>query len=254
MKPELRHYLAELRSALDRQPGRPPLGQQLRRAEEIPLVWPSVEFPPGRSMAEQFEAAIAPWGGVVHHLASAADLLPTLARLIQEAGARRVSRWRTPRLDALHLEEGLAPLGLEWVMPSLERAGELDDVEARRRFFLEMEGIEVGLTDCDVAVAHTGTLVVRHDPSRPAFTNLLPWTNLIVVNASQLVPTLADAVAGLARDQAGEPWPSNLIFNTGPSRSGDIDLTVGQGAAGPGSWHVLLVRDGEPALAPGGPT
>ncbi|MBI3734896.1 lactate utilization protein [Candidatus Sumerlaeota bacterium] len=236
-------FIAGLKTELEKLPGRPPKGELLRRAKSIPLVWPPTEYPESRSMAQQFQNALLPWGGKVHLLKENAEVLPLAGKLIQEAGAKRITRWFSERLDAFDWERGLAPLGLEWIIPSEEELSLAAEEEKKRETMIRLEKVEVGITDCDWAIAHTGSLVVRHSPRRNGYANLFPWTNIALVWTSQLLRTVQEAVETLGADQAGKPWPPNTVFISGPSRSGDIDLTVGQGAAGPGNFHVLLIEN-----------
>jgi L-lactate dehydrogenase complex protein LldG len=39
-----------------------------------------------------------------------------------------------------------------------------------------------------------------------------------------------------------ENLPSNLVLITGPSKTGDIELTLTTGVHGPGKWHVIVVQ------------
>ena len=113
--------------------------------------------------------------------------------------------------------------------------------------FDRLEKMEVGITDADYAVAHTGTLLFRHSPERYAQTNLFPWTHVAVVRLSQMVRRIDDLAEIMAAEHRDRPWHPNTIFQTGPSRSGDIDIKVGQGAAGPGETYVILIEDGQRA-------
>lgn len=241
---EFSKYFSELRGLTSRLPNRQPKGALLSRAFQIPLVWPEHEFPPDRPLADQFQKALATWGGKVHRVASDAEVAPTVARIMRDAEVKCASRWRTPLLDGFEFERAFTELQLEWMMPTPAEAAACRDFEERRALRNRLAEIQCGIIDADLAVAHTGTLLIRHTPDRNGFTNLFPWTCIAVVRMSQMVRTVQDMVDWLDRDQAGKPWRPSTIFLTGPSRSGDIDLAVGQGAAGPGQMHVVLI-DGE---------
>lgn len=240
---EFAAYLGELRSELDKLPSRPAKGELLRRAMEIPLAWPESEFPAARAMADQFTSAIGGWGGKVHRVKGEAEVVAKAAEIVQESGARRLRRWRSPRLDRFEWEQGLSHLTPEWLEVSSDERAAAREESARRAIIQRLEPLEIGITDCDLAVAHTGSVVCLHDGERDGFTNLFPWTNICVVWLSQMVRTVQDAVEKLESTRPSGAWAQNVQFITGPSRSGDIDLTAGQGAAGPGRYHVILVED-----------
>jgi L-lactate utilization protein LutC len=67
---------------------------------------------------------------------------------------------------------------------------------------------------------------------------LLPPTYVAVVPVDRLLSTVPEAI----EKYAGEATlPANLCFHTGPSRSGDIEMTLTIGVHGPGDVHVVLV-------------
>ena len=239
---ELSDYIAELRKEVEKLPRVHQRGELLERAFEIPLIWPESEYLPDRSKAEQFKAALAPWNGEVHPVADESHVVPKVAEIVRAAEAKRLSRWQCPRLDRFDWEKGLADLGVEWVLPSPEEVAAANS-EERKAIRERLAGIDLGITDADYAVAHTGTLVCEHTAQRNGFTNLFPWTHVSIVWMSQMVGTLEELFTRFELDHKEKPWRPNTILNTGPSRSGDIDLTQGQGAAGPGSWHVVLIDD-----------
>jgi L-lactate dehydrogenase complex protein LldG len=239
----LQGFFTDLTTAIDREPRVAPRGELLARAMAIPLAWPESEFPSGRSLVEQFKIALESAAGVVHVVADEAAAAATVARLIREAGARRVARWRTPRLNRLDWRSAFADLDLEWTEPPATGADSLVPESTRRLAIDAFERIEVGIIDADFGVAQTGTLALALAPERDGFTHLFPWHCIAVLWASQLVATLQDAgerLAATAREGGLRP---STLFLTGPSRSGDIDLRYGQGAAGPGMHHVIAIED-----------
>lgn len=103
---------------------------------------------------------------------------------------------------------------------------------------------EVGVTSALIAVADTGTIVVGSSPETPRSTSLVPPVHVALVPESRLVHTYAEAVERLA---AMRPIPSGVAFITGPSSSGDIELTLVRGVHGPAEVHVVFLPAGEAA-------
>lgn len=96
---------------------------------------------------------------------------------------------------------------------------------------------EVGVTSAFVAVAETGTLVLLSHPDRPRGTSLVPRVHVAAVPRERLVATYADAMTKVAQLR---PTPSGVQFITGPSSSGDIELTMVKGVHGPAEVHVVF--------------
>ncbi|MGH3321298.1 MAG: LutC/YkgG family protein [Streptosporangiaceae bacterium] len=96
---------------------------------------------------------------------------------------------------------------------------------------------ELGLTSAVAAVAETGTLALVCDRDRARSTSLVPPVHVALVSQGRLVATFADAVDRLA---GLRPTPSGMYFITGPSHSGDIELTLVRGVHGPREVHVIL--------------
>ena len=68
---------------------------------------------------------------------------------------------------------------------------------------------------------------------------LLPPTYVAVLPAERVLRTVPEAVDKYAR--ADGALPANVVFHTGPSRSGDIQMEIFVGMHGPGDVHVILV-------------
>ena len=99
-----------------------------------------------------------------------------------------------------------------------------------------------GLTGADAAFADTGTLALTAGPGRPRLASLSVRTHVALLDPRCLYPSwaawLAAEGSGVAQRLAGA---SNLTLITGPSRTGDIEMTLTVGVHGPGELIVVLV-------------
>jgi L-lactate dehydrogenase complex protein LldG len=106
----------------------------------------------------------------------------------------------------------------------------------------ELDQVDGVLTGCALAAAETGTLALDHGArqGRRALT-LLPDLQICVVEASQLVPDIADLISRLAGAVA-DRRPLTLI--SGPSATSDIELDRVEGVHGPRRLALLVVAAG----------
>jgi L-lactate dehydrogenase complex protein LldG len=95
------------------------------------------------------------------------------------------------------------------------------------------------LTACSLAIANTGTIVLRHaaGEGRRALT-LIPDYHLCVVLAAQIVQTVPEAIRRLAALQ-----PALVTTISGPSATADIEMTRIRGVHGPRTLDVVVVRE-----------
>ncbi|HRF72683.1 MAG TPA: lactate utilization protein C [Accumulibacter sp.] len=97
----------------------------------------------------------------------------------------------------------------------------------------------VGITGACCAIAETGTLMLLSGPATAATTSLLPETHIAIVRAGRVVAGMEEGFA-LLRQEHGE-LPRAVNFISGPSRTGDIELTIVLGAHGPYRVHLVVV-------------
>lgn len=104
--------------------------------------------------------------------------------------------------------------------------------------YREIDASEGVLTGCALAIATTGTIVLRHSSGegRRALT-LIPDYHLCVVFANQVTETVPEAIQEMNRF-AGVP----LTTVSGPSATSDIEMTRIQGVHGPRILDVILVE------------
>jgi len=97
----------------------------------------------------------------------------------------------------------------------------------------------VGITGAFCAIAESGTLMLLSGAGTPLKNSLLPETHVAVVHASRIVRCIEDGW-GLLRREHGS-LPRQVAFVSGPSRTGDIEMTLVIGIHGPYRVHIVLV-------------
>lgn len=96
------------------------------------------------------------------------------------------------------------------------------------------EAAPLGVSRAVGAVAETGSLLLDARDGRRV--QLLPPTHVVVVRASEIYPTLAEALRALRAD-----LPSALALHSGPSKSADIGQILVTGVHGPGRVIALVI-------------
>lgn len=139
---------------------------------------------------------------------------------------------------------------VDWYLQEHDIDGELTVAPALRQLqwnkpvrFGAANGKEsVSVTNAVAGVAETGSIALSSGADTPATLNFLPENHIVVLYESQIVEHLEDVWSHL---RAGSELPRALNLVTGPSRTGDIEITIELGAHGPRRMHVLLIA-GEP--------
>jgi len=122
-----------------------------------------------------------------------------------------------------------------WTVDGVEMVR--DDPPLSPRQLDELDGV---LSGCALAIAETGTIVLDGvgASGRRALT-LVPDYHLCVVRSDDIVPSVPDAMAALARVAAeGRP----ITFISGPSATSDIELDRVEGVHGPRTLDVFVVE------------
>jgi hypothetical protein len=102
----------------------------------------------------------------------------------------------------------------------------------------ELATAAVGVVEATAAVAATGSIVI--DARQVRAVSLLPPACVFVIRADTIVATPADVLRHRDRWWPDGP-PSQIVFVSGPSRSGDIELQLLTGVHGPGEVHAVIV-------------
>lgn len=101
------------------------------------------------------------------------------------------------------------------------------------------EGVDLGVTGADAALAESGSVVLVHGEGKPRMASLVPEVHVVLVQTDLLERNLAHW-AGQNPDLAGET--TNLVLVTGPSRTGDIEQQLNLGVHGPRHLHIVMIK------------
>jgi L-lactate dehydrogenase complex protein LldG len=104
----------------------------------------------------------------------------------------------------------------------------------------ELAQCDVGISECDALVAQTGSVVVTSRSAGGRALSVLPPHHVVLARREQLVPDLPAAFA-LLKSKYGAAYPSMISIITGPSRTGDIEMTIVVGVHGPGEVHMVIL-------------
>lgn len=103
------------------------------------------------------------------------------------------------------------------------------------------ESDQTSVSGVVVAVAESGSVVVKSGKDGANSLAILPDNHITVVMADQLVPHLEDVFERYLNDTKDLSIPRALSFITGPSKTADVEQTLQHGAHGPKRKHVILV-------------
>jgi L-lactate dehydrogenase complex protein LldG len=180
-----------------------------------------IEDPPARFI-EELEA-LGGHGKRAESLEAAREYILNLA---QEREAKLLVRWDVEYLDELGADQPLREAGVEIAL--WRDVPDLREIAGRA---------DMGLSTATWAIAETGSLALEHGPGRGRSVTLLPPTYVAILPVDRVLRTVPEAI----QKYACGTLPANVCFHTGPSRSGDIEMSLVVGMHGPGDVHVLLV-------------
>ena len=103
---------------------------------------------------------------------------------------------------------------------------------------------DVAIGFADYLLAESGTITVATTPGQGRGFHFLSTHYLAIVKKSNILPRSRQAMDRYdAAMKAGQLETSNINFITGPSNSGDIDMTLVVGVHGPLDMTYLVVED-----------
>ena len=102
--------------------------------------------------------------------------------------------------------------------------------------------LNIGLTGCELLVAHLGSVMISSAQISGRRLNVFPETHIVIAHESQLTDFLDLAIEKLQIKYKNK-LPSLISNITGPSRTADIEKTLVMGMHGPKSLIVIISEE-----------
>lgn len=126
----------------------------------------------------------------------------------------------------------------EW--PEVNRQGYPEPPKNPEELREAAAALRTGVSGVTAFLAETGTIVLEASAKEPRLISLLPPVHVAVGYTRQLLGSLDDLLAT-------RPLPvaetCSLVLITGPSRTGDIEQVLVRGVHGPGTIHVIMIKE-----------
>jgi L-lactate dehydrogenase complex protein LldG len=223
--------LAAIRASLS--DSRSLLAAEAARALHTP---PPFVHPPHDDLAAQFAAELTRLEGFPHRCAGDTEALDVIRTILQRHQAAGVVAWDRDQIGLPGLDTLLADLGIQALESDIRS-------HARPARLQALDPAPICLSGADVGIAESGTIVLRSGAGRGRLASLIAPVHIAVLRREQIVRGLGVALALLQTRHGPDLFAdsSNLTLISGPSRTGDIELTLTLGVHGPREIHVVLI-------------
>jgi L-lactate dehydrogenase complex protein LldG len=170
--------------------------------------------------------------GIVYRVKDNDQALEKLTGIARQEGLKSVMASTDDVVASLDLPAWGSGIGVN-VMSAGDFKGREDFKDA------VFDGVEAGITGADFAIAESGTLGLIHDEDQARLISLAPILHIAIVPVERVLPVYESA---MERAFSGkERRPSQFVFITGPSMTGDIQGHLFKGMHGPRKVIVILV-------------
>lgn len=198
-----------------------------------PFLPPLVELSMTQEeLVKRFTERLVEETGVVYRVKNYEEALAKLSEIAQAENLKKVMASTDEVVRRLNLPSWALNKGMKLMTP-LDYA---DRDSFKDAVFLEADA---GITGADFAVAESGTLGIIHRKDQARLISLAPILHIAIVPIERLVPTYEQAIAQVFADKNN--LPSQFVFITGPSMTGDIQGVLFKGMHGPRKLMVILV-------------
>lgn len=184
---------------------------------------------------EQFMSTLQALDVDVVRVTSSDAVADQILQWIEELEIRSVVYQDDDRLEGLGILRRLA--NKEELETVKWGADDVSYDERKKR----LDRIEMGITMADLGLAETGSVILFNGGGKGRITSLLPPVYVAVIQSSQIVPRLTQALEEIGSRK--DHLPSCVNFITGPSRSADIEMDLSLGVHGPGKVFIVVLDE-----------
>jgi len=185
----------------------------------------STEITEAASLADLFKASLEAVDGhclIVHDETELVQALTTIMRTLRQT---KLASLRVAVSDSTQVRRLVELIELD-----------LDEV-AVTPSAADVFSFDIGISAAQAGIAETGTLLLDSSRERHRLVSLVPPVHIAILDASQIVASLGEALALMQQDEQVSPI---VTLVTGPSRTVDIELTLAIGVHGPQELYVVI--------------
>jgi L-lactate dehydrogenase complex protein LldG len=180
----------------------------------------------------EFIARLAEEAVVVHRVKDFPEVLDRLTVIASEEGLRKVMTSTDDVISRLDLAGWGKKNDIQVMTPR-----DFPDRYSYRDAVFDQA--QAGITGADFAVAESATIGLIHNKDQARLVSLAPILHIAIVPVDRIVP-LYEQVIEKVFGRKGD-YPSQFVFITGPSMTGDIQGVLFKGMHGPRKVIVILV-------------
>jgi len=216
------------KAAVSPRPGMPPLKDLSLTREEV---------------VKKFTETLVEETVIVYRAKDNAEALEKLAQIAGEEGLKCVMASTDDVLAPLDLPAWGKKNGVQVMTPK-----DFADRDAFRDAVFDRA--QAGITGADFAVAESGTIGLIHNKDQARLVSLAPILHIAIVPVERIYPVYEPVIEKVFGNNVGahggapakkSPLPSQFVFITGPSMTGDIQGVLFKGMHGPRKLIVILV-------------
>ena len=195
------------------------------RATAMRSVSPDPAKSDTSSLVEFFKDSLEAVDGHCIVVQNESELVQALTEIARDLRQTKLSSLRIALSDSPEVKRLVGLVNIE-----LDEVAEMPSASDVFRF-------DIGVSTAQAGIAETGTLLLDSSRERHRLVSLVPPVHIAILDASQIVATLGQALSLMQQEAQVSPI---VTLVTGPSRTADIELTLAIGVHGPQELYVVI--------------